>query len=79
MAQPRFAELTPDFDEDPEVMFYSTKDPSKLSLREVSRFVDQAGFNPGGANAAYAMRYHAILSAPVICLIVIACRHPVLW
>ena len=76
MAQPRFQELASDFNDDPEVMFYSTKDPSKLSLREVSRFVDQAGSNPGGPNAAYAMRYHAIMSAPVICLIVIAVAIP---
>ncbi len=76
MAQPRFQELTPGFNDDPEVMFYSTKDPSKLSLREVSRFVDQAGSNPGGQNAAYAMRYHAIMSAPVICLIVVAVAIP---
>ena len=77
MAQPRFKELTlPDYDDDPEVMFYSTKDPDKLSLREVSRFVDQAGSNPGGQNAAYAMRYHSILSAPVICLIVVAVAIP---
>ena len=76
MAQPRFQELTPDFNDDPEVMFYSTKEPAKLSLREVSRFVDQAGFNPGGPNAAYAMRYHAIMSTPVICLIVIAVAIP---
>jgi lipopolysaccharide export system permease protein len=77
MAQPRFKELTlPDYDDDPEVMFYSTKDADKLSLREVSRFVDQAGSNPGGQNAAYAMRYHSILSAPVICLIVVAVAIP---
>ena len=77
MAQPRFKELTlPDYDDDPEVMFYSTKDPDKLSLREVSRFVDQAGANPGGQNAAYAMRYHSIMSAPVICLIVVAVAIP---
>ncbi len=76
MAQPRFVELTPEFNDDPEVMFYSTKEPAKLSLREVSRFVDQAGSNPGGPNAAYAMRYHAILSVPVICLIVIAVAIP---
>ena len=77
MAQPRFKELTlPDYDDDPEVMFYSTKEPAKLSLREVSRFVDQAGFNPGGPNAAYAMRYHAILSAPAICFVVIAVAIP---
>lgn len=76
MAQPRFQELTSEFNDDPEVMFYSTKDPSKLSLPEVSRFVDQAGSNPGGPNAAYAMRYHAIMSTPVICLIVIAVAIP---
>lgn len=76
MAQPRFQELATDFDDDPEVMFYSTKDPAKLSLREVSRFVDQAGSNPGGQNAAYAMRYHAIMSTPVICLVVIAVAIP---
>jgi lipopolysaccharide export system permease protein len=77
MAQPRFKELTlPDYDDDPEVMFYSTKDPDKLSLREVSRFVDQSGSNPGGQNAAYAMRYHSIMSTPVICLIVVAVAIP---
>jgi len=77
MAQPRFQELaTTGFDDDPEAMFFATKDPAKLSLREVSRIVDQAGFNPGGANAAYVMRYHAILSAPAICLVVIAVAIP---
>ncbi len=77
MAQPRFQELaTSGFDDDPEAMFYATKDPAKLSLREVSRIVDQAGFNPGGANAAYVMRYHAILSAPAVCLVVIAVAIP---
>ena len=77
MAQPRFKELTlPDYDDDPEVMFYSTKDPDKLSLREVSRFVDQAGSNPGGQNAAYAMRYHSIMSTPIICLIVVGVAIP---
>jgi lipopolysaccharide export system permease protein len=77
MAQPRFKELTlPDYDDDPEVMFYSTKDADKLSLREVSRFVDQAGSNPGGQNAAYAMRYHSIMSTPIICLIVVAVAIP---
>jgi lipopolysaccharide export system permease protein len=77
MAQPRFKELTlPDYDDDPEVMFYSTKEPDKLSLREVSRFVEQAGSNPGGQNAAYAMRYHSIMSAPVICLIVVGVAIP---
>lgn len=77
MAQPRFQELaTSGFDDDPEAMFYATKEPSKLSLREVSRIVDQAGFNPGGANSAYVMRYHAILSAPAICLVVIAVAIP---
>ena len=77
MAQPRFKELVlTDYDDDPEVMFYSTKDPDKLSLREVSRFVELAGSNPGGQNAAYAMRYHSILSAPIICLVVIAVAIP---
>ena len=77
MAQPRFKELVlPDYDDDPEVMFYSTKEPDKLSLREVSRFVDLAGANPGGQNAAYAMRYHSILSAPIICLVVVAVAIP---
>lgn len=77
MAQPRFAELTPaDHDDDPAVMFYATKEPDKLSLREVSRFVEQAGLNAAGPNAAYAMRYHSILSAPVICLIVVAVAIP---
>lgn len=77
MSQPRFKEVSlPDYDEDPEVMFYSTKDADKLSLREVSRFVEQAGSNPGGQNAAYAMRYHSILSAPAICLIVVGVAIP---
>ena len=77
MTQPRFKELAlPDYDDDPEVMFYSTKEPDTLSLREVGRFVDQAGSNPGGQNAAYAMRYHSIMSAPVICLVVVAVAIP---
>ena len=77
MAQPRFKELVlADYDDDPEVMFYSTKDPDKLSLREVARFVDLAGPNPGGQNAAYAMRYHSILAAPIICLVVVAVAIP---
>jgi len=77
MAQPRFKELAlPEYDDDPEVMFYSTKEPDTLSLREVGRFVDQAGSNPGGQNAAYAMRYHSIMSAPIICLIVVAVAIP---
>ena len=77
MAQPRFKELVlPDYDDDPEVMFYSTKEPDTLSLREVGRFVDQAGSNPGGPNAAYAMRYHSIMSAPIICLVVVAVAIP---
>ena len=41
-------------------------------VREVARYVEQAGQNPSGTNAAYAMRYHAILSAPAICFVVIA-------
>jgi lipopolysaccharide export system permease protein len=77
LSQPRFQELVlSEFDDDPEVMFYSTKDADKLSLREVSRFVDQAGANAGGQNSAYAMRYHSILSAPAICLVVVGVAIP---
>jgi len=77
MAQPAFKVLElPEFSDDPEVMLYSTREPDTLSLREVSRFVEQAGSNPGGPNAAYVMRYHAIMSAPAICLIVIAVAIP---
>jgi lipopolysaccharide export system permease protein len=77
MAQPAFKELElPDYKDDPEVMLYSTREPDTLSLREVSRFVEQTGSNPGGPNAAYVMRYHAIMSAPAICLIVIAVAIP---
>jgi lipopolysaccharide export system permease protein len=76
LAQPEFKELAPGFDEDPEVMLFATREPSRLSLREVSRFVEHAGQNPTGSNAAYAMRYHAILSAPAICFVVIAVAIP---
>ena len=77
MAQPRFKELAmPEYADDPEVMLYSTREPDTLSLREVSRFVEQTGSNPGGPNAAYVMRYHAIMSAPAICLVVIAVAIP---
>ena len=76
LAQPPFTELTPGFDEDPEVMLFATRDPDMLSLREVGRFVELAGQNPTGHNAAYAMRYHAILSAPAICFVVIAVAIP---
>jgi len=77
LAQPAFKELSPpEFDEDPEVMLLATREPERLSLREVARFVEQAGPNATGANAAYAMRYHAILSAPAICFVVIAVAIP---
>ena len=77
LSQPRFQELTlPDYDDDPEVMLFATRAPDTLSLREVSRFVEQTGSNPTGRNAAYAMRYHAIMSAPMICLVVIAVAIP---
>jgi len=76
LAQPEFKELAPGFDEDPEVMLFATREPSRLSLREVARFVEHAGQNPTGTNAAYAMRYHAILSAPAICFVVIAVAIP---
>lgn len=76
-AQPRFTELVvPEFDDDPEVMLYATRDPELLSLREVSRLVEQTGSSTSGRNAAFAMRYHSILSAPVICLVVIAVAIP---
>lgn len=76
LAQPEFKELAPGFDEDPEVMLFATREPDQLSLREVARYVEQAGQNPSGTNAAYAMRYHAILSAPAICFVVIAVAIP---
>lgn len=77
MAQPRFKELTlPEWDDDPEVMLYSTREPDTLSLREVARFVAMTGSNPSGPNAAYVMRYHRILSAPAICLVVVAVAIP---
>lgn len=77
IAQPRFTELNlPDYDEDPEVMLFAKRDPDTLSFREVNRFVDQTGRNAGGRNAAYAMRYHSILAAPAICLVVIAVAIP---
>jgi len=77
LAQPRFTELNiPDYDEDPEVMLFAKRDPDTLSFREVNRFVDQTGSNAGGRNAAYAMRYHSILAAPAICLVVIAVAIP---
>ena len=77
LSQPRFKELNiPDYDEDPEVMLFAKRDPDTLSFREVNRFVDQTGRNAGGRNAAYAMRYHSILAAPAICLVVIAVAIP---
>lgn len=76
LAQPEFKELAPGFDEDPEVMLFAAREPGRLSLREVTRFVEQAGQNPEGPGAAYAMRYHAILSAPAICFVVIAVAIP---
>lgn len=77
LSQPRFKELNiPDYDEDPEVMLFARRDPDTLSFREVNRFVDQTGRNAGGRNAAYAMRYHSILAAPAICLVVIAVAIP---
>lgn len=77
LSQPRFKELNiPDYDEDPEVMLFAKRDPDTLSFREVNRFVDHTGSNAVGRNAAYAMRYHSILAAPAICLVVIAVAIP---
>ncbi len=77
VAQPRFDTLAPaGYDDDPEVMIFARRDPEDLSLREVSRYVDQAGANASGQGAAYAMRYHAILSSPAICFVVIAVAIP---
>ncbi|NBV38494.1 MAG: YjgP/YjgQ family permease [Verrucomicrobia bacterium] len=77
MAQPYFKELkVADYHEDPEVMLYSTRDPETLSLRELSRYVAEAGVNADGKNASYAMRFHSFLAAPVICLVVIAVAIP---
>lgn len=77
VAQPRFAVLSPEeFDEDPEVMVLATKDPDRLSFREVSRYVDHAGDRGSGHQSAYVMRYHTILSAPAVCLVVIAVAIP---
>ncbi len=77
MAQPYFKELNaPNYHEDPEVMLYSTRAPETLSLRELSRYVSETGINADGKNAAYAMRYHSFLAAPVICLVVIAVAIP---
>lgn len=77
VAQPGFTVLTPeDFDEDPEVMVLATKDPDRLSFREVSRFVDQAGDRGSPHQSSYVMRYHSILSAPAVCLVVIAVAIP---
>jgi len=77
LAQPGFAVLVPEeFDEDPEVMVLAAKEPDRLSFRQVSRYVDQAGDRGTGRQSAYVMRYHSILSAPVVCLVVIAVAIP---
>ncbi|MEY4403282.1 MAG: hypothetical protein RIR91_1317 [Verrucomicrobiota bacterium] len=77
LAQPHFDALSPaGYDDDPEVMLFARRDPEDLSLREVSRYVDQTGSNASGQGAAYAMRYHAILSSPAICFVVIAVAIP---
>lgn len=77
VAQPRFDTLAPaGYDDDPEVMIFSRREAEDLSLREVSRFVEQAGVNATGQGAAYAMRYHSILASPAICFVVIAVAIP---
>lgn len=77
VAQPGFTVLSPEeFDEDPEVMVLAAKDPDRLSFREVSRFVEHAGERGSGHQSAYVMRYHSILSAPAVCLVVIAVAIP---
>lgn len=77
VAQPRFTVLTPEeFDEDPEVMVLAAKDPDRLSFREVSRYVEHAGERGTAHQSAYVMRYHTILSAPAVCLVVIAVAIP---
>ncbi|MEY3830155.1 MAG: hypothetical protein RL636_1856 [Verrucomicrobiota bacterium] len=77
LAQPHFETLTPaGYDDDPEVMLFARRNPEDLSLREVTRYVDQAGVATSGRGAAYAMRYHSILSSPAICFVVIAVAIP---
>jgi len=77
VAQPHFDVLTPaGYDEDPEVMLFARRDPEDLSLREVGRYVEQTGAAASGRGAAYAMRYHSILSSPAICFVVIAVAIP---
>lgn len=77
VAQPHFDTLSPaGYDDDPEVMLFARREPGDLSLREVARYVDQAGAATSGRGAAYAMRYHSILSSPVICFVVIAVAIP---
>ncbi len=77
ISQPKFTVLSPeDFDEDPEVMVLAAKDPDRLSFREVSRYVEQAGERGSSHQSAYVMRYHSILSAPAVCLVVIAVAIP---
>lgn len=77
VAQPFFESLTiPGYDEDPEVMLFARRDADELSLREVSKIVEQTGASPSGQNAVYVMRYHSILSGPFICLVVIAVAIP---
>ncbi len=77
VAQPHFDTLSPaGYDDDPEVMLFARREPGDLSLREVARYVDQAGVATSGRGAAYAMRYHSILSSPAICFVVIAVAIP---
>ena len=77
VAQPHFDTLSPaGYDDDPEVMLFARREPRDLSLREVARYVDQAGVATSGRGAAYAMRYHSILSSPAICFVVIAVAIP---
>ena len=75
--QPRFDLLeVPEVDEDPELMASSVLRPQALSFRELGRIAAQAGWNPEGRQAQFAMRYHRTLASPMICLVVVAIAIP---
>lgn len=75
--QPRFDVLElPEVDDDPEVMAATVLRPQNLSFRELRRIAGQAGWNPEGRMAQFAMRYHRTLASPMICLVVVAIAIP---
>lgn len=76
LRQPRHPRLGPVDGDDPSLMAATTSKAKELSFRELAALEREAGWFPEGRMAQFAMRYHATLASPMICLVVVAIAIP---